>query len=294
MGKATNAVGGIAAKTYRSIVPRSLRRLVWRVRRRLGKPILKYCETHLVDHCNLNCKGCGHFSPLADPWYADPKDHERSVRQLAQFYQNVERLRLMGGEPLLHPRVTSFFASTRRWLPKTNIRLVTNGVLLKKMGFDFWRACRKHKIGIDVTIYPPTENRMDDIADLVKGNGLDMVVTKTRYFYSHRNPKGDSDPAKAMAACRKVNYCPYLLKGRLYICALPALARYFNSAFGTRIPDTGYVSLYSPDVTGREILRFLNQPADVCRFCSYDMPKYEWSVSKKSIEEWDAGCVRDQ
>jgi hypothetical protein len=28
-------------------------------------------ETHMVDHCNLDCWGCSHFSPLADEWFAD-------------------------------------------------------------------------------------------------------------------------------------------------------------------------------------------------------------------------------
>ena len=29
-------------------------------------------EIHLVDHCNLNCGGCNHFSPIAKPWFIDP------------------------------------------------------------------------------------------------------------------------------------------------------------------------------------------------------------------------------
>ena len=28
-------------------------------------------EVHVVNHCNLNCAGCNHFAPLADPWYID-------------------------------------------------------------------------------------------------------------------------------------------------------------------------------------------------------------------------------
>ena len=27
---------------------------------------LRGFELHLVDHCNLNCRGCTHFSPLAE------------------------------------------------------------------------------------------------------------------------------------------------------------------------------------------------------------------------------------
>jgi hypothetical protein len=32
---------------------------------------MKYLEHHIVDHCNLNCIGCSHFSPLAEKWFED-------------------------------------------------------------------------------------------------------------------------------------------------------------------------------------------------------------------------------
>lgn len=28
---------------------------------------MNYIETHIVDHCNLKCRGCSHFSGLAEP-----------------------------------------------------------------------------------------------------------------------------------------------------------------------------------------------------------------------------------
>lgn len=38
-----------------------------KVKKTIGaKPSLDYVEFHLADHCNLNCRGCGHFSPIAD------------------------------------------------------------------------------------------------------------------------------------------------------------------------------------------------------------------------------------
>ena len=29
--------------------------------------MIEYLEHHIVDHCNLKCAGCSHFSCLADP-----------------------------------------------------------------------------------------------------------------------------------------------------------------------------------------------------------------------------------
>ena len=33
--------------------------------------MIDYIETHLVDHCNLKCKGCSHFSGIAPPFFKD-------------------------------------------------------------------------------------------------------------------------------------------------------------------------------------------------------------------------------
>jgi len=33
-------------------------------------------EMHIVDHCNLNCAGCNHFCPLAEPFYISLKEFQ--------------------------------------------------------------------------------------------------------------------------------------------------------------------------------------------------------------------------
>ena len=31
-----------------------------------------FFEVGIVEHCNLNCRGSSHFSPIAEPYYMDP------------------------------------------------------------------------------------------------------------------------------------------------------------------------------------------------------------------------------
>ena len=31
--------------------------------------MINYLEHHIVDHCNLKCAGCSHFSSIAPQWY---------------------------------------------------------------------------------------------------------------------------------------------------------------------------------------------------------------------------------
>jgi molybdenum cofactor biosynthesis enzyme MoaA len=73
-----------------------------------ARPSLRYVEYHLVEHCNLDCTGCGHFSPFAQEQFADPRSFEKDPAQLARLFGNIGKIRLMGGEPLLHPEPGAF------------------------------------------------------------------------------------------------------------------------------------------------------------------------------------------
>lgn len=42
--------------------------------------MIGYIETHIVDHCNLKCRGCSHFSGLATPYYKSLDDYEVEMR----------------------------------------------------------------------------------------------------------------------------------------------------------------------------------------------------------------------
>lgn len=81
--------------------------------KKLDKPYLRYLETHLCDHCNLNCKSCTHFCPLVtEPTFTDLEQYTKDIRTLSKKLA-IRTIRLMGGEPLLHPQVNDFIRVTR-------------------------------------------------------------------------------------------------------------------------------------------------------------------------------------
>ena len=44
---------------------------------------VKYClKTQIVDECNLNCKGCDHFAPLAKKWHQPLDDFIKMMKSL--------------------------------------------------------------------------------------------------------------------------------------------------------------------------------------------------------------------
>lgn len=39
----------------------------------------------VTEHCNLNCKGCGSFVPLAKPYYIDITELDKDLKKLSEI-----------------------------------------------------------------------------------------------------------------------------------------------------------------------------------------------------------------
>ena len=273
---------------------RRFKDLVRNVRAGFSPPELPYLEFHLTDHCNLNCKGCGHFCPVAPPHFADIGQHERDMRRLSRLFRNIRLIRPMGGEPLLHPEVNAFLRTTRKFFPKSQIRLVTNGLLLPQVSASFWETCRTTGTIIDLTVYPPLESRLADLQLLCSKEKVPLLASQAiATFFAHTNPRGDSDQEKAFKICREKLFCPFLQEGRLYACCVPALAHYFNDRFNSHIATSHGINIHSLFLTGRRALASLYKSIPTCRCCSYDFVHFKRARSKCSQEEWDAESQKD-
>lgn len=111
-------------------------------------------EVNIVDHCNLNCYGCTHFSTIAPKNFIDINSFINDLKELSSKI-NLQRFRILGGEPLLHPDIILFVKESRKFLKNTTICLVTNGMLLPKMSEEFWKTLRENEVQLDITKYPP-------------------------------------------------------------------------------------------------------------------------------------------
>jgi len=165
----------------------------------------------------MKCKGCGHYCPISPVRYAKLRQHKKDMRRLSQLLRNIRQIRLMGGEPLLHPDPASFLRVTRQFFPETDLRFVTNGLLLPKASPVFWKACRETGAVIDLTLYPPMKDQFEAWRELCEKNQVPLNVLEAGIFFAHRDLSGTSDRKKAFTLCRERYFCPYLENGRMYI-----------------------------------------------------------------------------
>src|ERR1700722_2740755 len=96
-------------------------------------------ELNVVEHCNLSCRSCSHLSPVMPKRRIETGSLEHDLTVLGRYY-HATWLKLVGGEPLLHPNVADLADEIRRSGVADGIYLTTNGVLLPRMGPEFWRA----------------------------------------------------------------------------------------------------------------------------------------------------------
>lgn len=272
-------------------MPLAVRSACWNGLNLFGKPQLGYLETHLVDHCNLNCRRCSHFAPLSGPKFVDSEAFACDMSRLGELFSNIRVIRLMGGEPLLHPEVTRFMAVSRQCFPRARIYIVTNGLLLLRMTDAFWTACRVNRVAVDLTVYPPLQKEVADIRERCKKERVALRESPNSAFCVRMNLRGDSPPRAAFSRCRNLFFCPTLKGGKLFVCAPAAYVALFNARFGARVPQDQGISLQGSAVSGRSIIRALNRHVEMCRFCALKPEIVPWENGQPDMSDWDIHAV---
>jgi hypothetical protein len=245
-------------------------------------------ETHLVDHCNLNCKGCSHFAPLVKgEVFADVEIFNRDMERLKQLFDNIYEIRLMGGEPLLHPGLFSFVDIARKAFPNARIAIFTNGILLSGMNDHFWKSCAEKNILVKISYYP-IELQLHKIMQKAKENNVRIKLpAQIKHFFKHMNIDGNSDPAASFRNCRLMFKTPQLRDGKLYPCFFPAYAHIFNNYFNRPIDvtDNDFINIFEFDDPS-DILKSLDRPIPMCRWCLIRRSFAKWDLSQQDIHEW--------
>ena len=250
-------------------------------------------EVDITGHCNLNCKGCFHFSPLVEEEFAMPEDLEKDFARLSGLSRRKnENIDLMGGEPLLHPEIKKILEISRKYFDG-NINIVTNGILLTKMDSDFWETCKRNNIKITVTSYPIRLNRK-----LIMQTAKSYAVKVKMRFQAMnvhtwcRLPMdihGGQNIIKNFRLCLLANFCIFLNNGKLSTCCLPLTAERFNIFFDKKleVSENDYIDIYKVRNID-EIFNFLYKPIPFCRYCKQRDWEVgiDWGISKKEISEW--------
>jgi len=257
-----------------------------------AKPVRKLLrfEINLTDHCNLNCKCCSHYSPLAKENFYNIDSLERDFQQLSQLADKKVNftINLIGGEPLLHPQLIDIMMLCRKYFD-SDVIINTNGVLLLKQSAEFWTTCQNLKIDISVSIYP-IKIDIEKITQISQQYGVNFQTTmlglRHQWFNLNKDCRGQQNKKHSFANC--TIQCVTLENGKLYACTAPCLAKHFNAYFGEtfKVSEKDYIDIYKVK-NSKQIRKFISRPIPFCRYCRpQEYKSVEWGPSKKEMEEW--------
>ena len=260
-------------------------------------------EINIVDHCNISCLMCDHFSQLSEEQFVDIETFERDMKQMGKLFNHkIACVTLLGGEPTLHENLIGCMKIARREFSDAEIMILTNGLLLLKLEDgpqgNFWQACKDYEINIVVTAYPLN---FDYTALEKKAEEYDVQIFVSSDTHSKEQKTSVKTTNKKaldlsgnvgkeyFASCGYFNKWNVLKDGRYYMCPISAHIDIFNKAFDQNLEITDADSLDIYEVTDwQEFSQFSSNRIPFCDYC--DLKKWnpfsEWKPSTNTIEEY--------
>lgn len=208
---------------------------------------LNFVEFYITNTCNLSCTGCNRFNNLNLRGHEDWQKHKAVYHKFSQ-YVDVDKVHILGGEPLQHPDIINILTDLRTFFPTQKITIYTNGLLLDTIP-KLKLAILKNKIQLNVNCHNkkwrkklyqkleklfgekiilqwnmPSKDEAKYSASFVTSNDIKHVFNVSEYFYqnSFNHPlelkPHESDPALAWKVC--YSKCPTLAEGKFYKCPI--------------------------------------------------------------------------
>jgi hypothetical protein len=195
----------------------------------------------------------------------------RDLGVLAKHY-HAKRLRLLGGEPLLHPALVDILKIARASGVADEVSVATNGLLLCRQGDDFWAAVD----AVDVTLYPGKALSLSDLwrcRARARRHRVRLRLEIAAHFRESYSELGTADEKlvqRIYDTCLIAHewQCHNIENGHFYKCPQGAiLPRQLPGRLGPA-SDNGVKLEETPEL-GRRIEKYLlsPRPLEACRHC---------------------------
>jgi len=252
------------------------------------KAYLTQLEVNITDGCNLNCKGCTHFSGLFNKNEVyPPENFRRDLRRISQVC-NIVAFFLLGGEPFLLKNLDEYIKISRQYLPKSDLRIVTNGLLIPSTSQKILDSIRENNFFVSISNYPPTAKILDKIETVLNTNKILYDIRGSaadKKFSVFLSINAGHNPMKTRAVCNN-NNCRFLRDGRIYKCPIDALKFRLAERFGIKnFPASTSVDIYSPNFSS--LLEMLDGNVEMCHWCAEQTRVINWEPSNNpKLEDW--------
>ena len=232
---------------------------------------LDYLQIRVVNHCNLNCRYCGSCcNSKEDQAYVDICKFTSYVKRIKELFPSIKTIKVLGGEPLLHPDLIEIIRLLRGSYPQSYMEIATNGILLLNMSMDNIKCVSELNVTFHITEYETVTPIIGDIKKKLDENNVKYYVSNTKKFFINKRKTLDSDIYKAWNICQ-CRDCLDFSDGYIYRCSAAWGMKKLNKQFETKYElnrGEDYVSIF--DQTKHEIDDFIEKakkPGHLCGYC---------------------------
>jgi hypothetical protein len=177
----------------------------------------------------LRCDHCCSYSPILKKWFADPDEFESDLRAVSRVVW-PQFLKIVGGEPLLHPELERLLTIARRLAAGRRIQLTTNAFLIDRLTPRGWDSLDM----VAVSLYPEPALPKERIRFIAReGRKRNIEVNwkvQDRFTCLDRTELADYQEAtRTFDECWIRHRCHSIKHGRFYCCTRPQYVQKFAS-----------------------------------------------------------------
>ena len=276
---------------------------------------LNYAEFYITNHCNIACSGCNRFNNYKFSGSEDWDSYCNIYKEWSSLL-NIDHIAILGGEPLLHPKLKQILNDVRSFWPNATIEITTNGLLIERIKPDLLQCLIDNNIQIYCSLHHPDweekikKSMIDKFGNLellekkriIENNpaGVDKFLTDTKnkivleytyYFHQSalvktKNNKftvHNSNYEKAHSNC-DMKHSFHFFKGDLYKCGLmvtlPQILEQKPEMFKIEKQQLNLLNEYTP-VT----LEHIKSGADLYDMLYSPMPQCEFCPEEYHYHE---------
>ena len=227
--------------------------------------LIPHIEIHAIDGCNLNCRGCVHFSPLYKRDSVDDQERLDDIEKVSKISQNVLSFYILGGEPFLNKNLNLYIKKARNAFPDTDIQIVTNGLLLLSCSDKCLETINDNNIIVAISVYEPTNRIIDRIVKRLEEHEISYIIrpyeSKTE-FVKPLASKADSCFHKRCMS----DGCVNIYNGYIARCPTLMYIGKVNEKFNTKFPQNGIYRISDFD-DADQLNRMMDKPVSLCDYC---------------------------
>lgn len=237
-------------------------------------------------HCNLKCNRCYHFSNLqAEEKFYDLEQYKKDINNINKLGFKIFEFRFLGGEPLLCDDILDYIKYTKQIYPYSNMKIITNGILLLSKPEEFLKELSRLNISISISLYPPMMKRINEVESRLMKNGVSYEIFRLGdRFNKILNENESIDFEDVAKECEK---CIIIYNGVISRCAPSIFINIFNNKFQYNYPET------NKEITSfksrKLVLKYIDRPVELCKYCSGDSNpvSFKWESTPKEISPND-------